>query len=95
MQKVINATSNIELIEKIVKMNPNITTITIIDRLPDKKVSSNKIYLKLCSSCRDFFLFIRGNWLLVKHEELHDRCAKCNRRGTLNCNKEIAKNMNN
>ena len=91
-----NTTSNIELIKKLVEMNQNIITVTIIDKLPNKeKANRNKIYLKLCFSCRDFFLFSGIDWLLVKHEELHDRCTKCNRKRTLNCNKELAKNINN
>ena len=95
MQEIINTNNNIKLIEKIVEMNQNITTLTIIDKLPNKeKASQDKIYLKLCFSCRDFFLFTGTYWLLIKHEEIHDECSQCKRKGTLNCNKEIARNIN-
>ena len=95
MQEIINASNNIEFIEKIVEMNQNITALTLIGELPNKKkASQDKIYLKLCFRCRDFFLFTGTDWLLLKHEEVHDKCNdRCKRKGTLNCNKEIVRNI--
>lgn len=96
MKEIVDlSNTNMDFIKKICEMHQNIITVTLINKLPNaNKASLDKIYLKLCFSCRTFFMFTGVNWIVLKHEELHDSCDKCKMKNTLNCNKEIMRNIN-